>query len=402
MPVFILKKAVFITLVLLIVLPGFGQCSELTSPSIVINLPSRTLELYSDNTFIKEYPVAIGKPSTPTPLGSYSIMNKEMNPVWIPPRKGYIVESGPDNPLGYRWMGFLPLYGIHGTNAPWAIGLAVSNGCVRMNEEDAEELFEIVNYGTPVRVTYDRVKVRIDQNGQATIGIYPDIYGYRQITLDEVYGKLAEHGLNFFVSEEKLKGLIEQEADKQVPIARFLNLKVNDRQLTNHAIQTDEGLYVPVWAVAGALKSEIVWDETRQMVRGGKRSVPGVVKGDILYVTAENLQLLFGGQQILRQEDNSLEVNVLSLIVNDKLVSQDVQVLDGVLAVQVVPLADSLKKKVVWDAEKGTLLLNDKAIPYSLIDSQPYIPITKINEYFNAYVFWNQQAYRIEVSHPVK
>jgi len=401
MPVFIFKRAVFM-LLLLLVLPMVGQCSDLSSPSIVINLPSRTLELYSDNTFIKEYPVAIGKPSTPTPLGSYSIMSKEVNPVWMPPRKGYVVESGPDNPLGYRWMGFLPLYGIHGTNAPWTIGLAVSNGCVRMNEEDAEELFEIVSYGTPVRVTYDRIKVRIDQNGQATIGIYPDIYGYRNISLGEAYVKLAEYGLSNFVSEEVLLGLIEQEADKQVPIAHLYNLKVNDNQLPAHAVQTNDAFYVPVWAVAGALKSEIVWDETRQIVRGAKRSVPGVVKGDVLYVSAENLQLLFGGQQVLRQEDNTLEINVLSLLVNDKLVSKDIQLLEGVLAVQVLPLADALRQKVVWDADKGTLLLNGKPIPYGLIDNQPYIQITKINEYFKAYVYWNQQAYRIELTYPIK
>jgi len=104
----------------------------------------------------------------------------------------------------------------------------------------------------------------------------------------------------------------------------------------------------------------------------------------------------------LRQEDNTLEINVLSLLVNDKLVSKDIQLLEGVLAVQVLPLADALRQKVVWDADKGTLLLNGKPIPYGLIDNQPYIQITKINEYFKAYVYWNQQAYRIELTYPIK
>ncbi|MDD4601675.1 hypothetical protein SDC9_27460 [bioreactor metagenome] len=403
MPVFILPRAVYTALfLLLLLLPVYGECAPISSPRIVINLPSRMLELYSESDFVKEYPVAIGKPSTPTPMGDFSIINKEVDPVWIPPRKGYVVYSGPDNPLGYRWMGFLPLYGIHGTNAPWAIGLAVSNGCVRMHEEDAEELFDIVSYGTPVRVAYDRVKVRFDDMGQISVGIYPDIYGYKAVSVAEVSNRLADYGVNAFVSESFIEKLIEEEGDRQVTVARVVNVKVNDRMLSEHAIESGDVLYVPVWAVAGALDVNIAWDEIKQVVRAKKNVVPGVVKGDVLYVSAQNLKVLLGGQQLLNTEENHLDINILSVVINDKLITRDVQFVDGVLALPVLQLSEALGKKVVWDPSNGLLMMKDKGIPFALIDNQPYIQINKINEYFNAFVFWNQQDRKIEITYPLK
>jgi L,D-transpeptidase ErfK/SrfK len=259
--VYVCRVVISVALLLMMIVAPTAQAQQLQSvlsPGIIINLPSRTLTLYSGETMVKEYPIAIGKPSTPTPLGSFAIIQKEMNPVWIPPGKGYVVPSGPDNPLGYRWMGFLPLYGVHGTNAPWAIGLAVSNGCVRMLEEDAEELYEVVRYGTPLRITYERVKVRVDESGQASIGIYPDVYGYRQVSLADVKNKLAEYGLAGMVSENFLIKQIQDEPDKQVVFAKFFTLKVNDKVLNERGVMIDDVLYVPIWPIATAKKSNIV------------------------------------------------------------------------------------------------------------------------------------------------
>ncbi|MEN6413217.1 MAG: L,D-transpeptidase [Veillonellales bacterium] len=305
----IFKKAVYAALFLFLSLaPVNARMAVIESPGIVINLPSRTLELYSGTTLVKEYPIAIGKPSTQTPLGSYSITNMEVNPVWIPPGRGYVVESGPDNPLGYRWMGFLPLYGIHGTNAAWTIGLAVSNGCVRMNEADAEELFEIIGCGTPVQVTYERIKIRVNGKGEVSLAVYPDIYGYQQITVADVYNKLAQFGLNGWISENFVQQLIEQGSDKQVTFAQYFSLKINDQQKNERGVLTNNTLYVPVWPVASGLKTNILWDEQDHLVRGPKCAVPGLVKGDIVYVTMDNLQKLFGCQEIWKPAENILEV----------------------------------------------------------------------------------------------
>lgn len=403
MPLIFFRTAVLFFLVLAC---GIVSCNaqinpDLVSPSIVINLPSRTLELYSGNDLIKVYPVAIGKPSTPSPLGNFSIFEKEVDPWWYPPRTGEAIPSGPNNPLGYRWMGFANLYGMHGTNAPWAIGSAVSNGCIRMLEEDVEELFAVVPYGTPVRLTYDRIKVRVDAVGQASIGIYPDIYGYQAVTLEQAKNRLAASGMSGFLADDELARLIEQEADQQIIFARIHNLKVNGKLLADHAVTVHDTMLVPVWPLAGALGVLIAWDEETQMVRGEKRSVPGSVKGDRVYVSAADAQLLFGGQQVWQAEDNTLEVDVLALFLNGKPLLGDVQTIDRILAIPLGPLADALGQKLVKAPDKS-FWLHGKMVPAVLIADQPYIQITKIYDLFGAYVYWNQQARTIELTYPFR
>ena len=103
---------------------------------ITISLTARILSLYVNGKFVKSYPVAIGKPSTPTPVGTFTIINKQLNP---------------GGPFGTRWMGLsIPGYGIHGTNNPASIGNAVSSGCIRMFNQDVNDLFNRVGVGTQV------------------------------------------------------------------------------------------------------------------------------------------------------------------------------------------------------------------------------------------------------------
>lgn len=105
---------------------------------ITINLNDRRLYLIKDNAIYKSYPVGIGKPSTPTPKGAYRIINVAVNP---------------GGPFGVRWLGLnKPGYGIHGTNNPASIGKEVSNGCVRMQNNDILDLVKYVWVGTEVRI----------------------------------------------------------------------------------------------------------------------------------------------------------------------------------------------------------------------------------------------------------
>ena len=109
--------------------------------SIVISLSRHTLFLYWDGELYKQYKVAIGKPSTPTPKGKFKIVNKSINP---------------GGPFGVRWIGFhpspWPSYGIHGTNMPSSIGKSASHGCIRMYNQDVTELYGLVKIGTPVTI----------------------------------------------------------------------------------------------------------------------------------------------------------------------------------------------------------------------------------------------------------
>jgi lipoprotein-anchoring transpeptidase ErfK/SrfK/methionine-rich copper-binding protein CopC len=126
--------------------------------SIIIDRSERKLYLYDGDTLVKTYRVAVGQPQYPTPTGSYRIINKTRNPTWTPPPSPWAdglepVPPGPDNPLGTRWMGLsAPHVGIHGTYASSSIGTAASHGCIRMHVRDAEDLFDRVYVGTPVKI----------------------------------------------------------------------------------------------------------------------------------------------------------------------------------------------------------------------------------------------------------
>jgi len=399
--VFSIRLAILLVLLLFpLSTSAFAELDpDLANPNIIINLPSRTLELYSSNSLIKVYPIAIGKPSTPSPLGNYQIIDKEIDPWWFPPRTGQAIPSGPDNPLGYRWMGFASMYGIHGTNAPWAIGLAVSNGCIRMHEENAEELFEVVSYGTPVRITYDRVKIRRAENGEVSIGIYPDIYEWQELSLNEVRNKLNSYGVGDFLSDNELIEIINEEADRQIVFAKFHNIKVNGKMLEDNAVTYKDTLYVPVRTVAAALGANIVWDEQNGLVHGDKRSVPGHLIGSQIFVTAENASILFGILQEWNSEANCVDIDVFTLLLNGRPVPSDVQMIDGILAVPIIPLSDVMRQKVIHRAD-GEYWVQGKKVPASLIHDIPYIQITKIYDVFGAYVYLNSQSRSIELTYP--
>jgi len=75
-----------------------------------------------------------------------------VDPVWF--NKGVVVPpDSPANVLGSRWLGFdLPGYGIHGTIDAASIGQQVTAGCVRLRNEDIEEIYSLVTIGTEVVV----------------------------------------------------------------------------------------------------------------------------------------------------------------------------------------------------------------------------------------------------------
>jgi L,D-transpeptidase catalytic domain len=130
-------------------------------PAIVIRRASNELFLYrgpgpKGMRVERRFGVATGMASYPTPLGSFTLVDKQRDPWWYPPDSDWAVGAqpvppGPGNPLGTRWMGLSePLIGIHGTPDAASIGYSASHGCIRMLVSEAEWLFERVEEGTPV------------------------------------------------------------------------------------------------------------------------------------------------------------------------------------------------------------------------------------------------------------
>ncbi|QKV19227.1 L,D-transpeptidase [Oricola thermophila] len=132
--------------------------------TIVIDTVDRFLYLVGENGTARRYGVGVGKPGFEW-AGTHKITRKAEWPSWRPPAemikrekaKGRILPvfmaGGPANPLGARalYLGST-LYRIHGTNAPWTIGQAVSSGCIRMRNEDVIDLYGRVGVGTKVIV----------------------------------------------------------------------------------------------------------------------------------------------------------------------------------------------------------------------------------------------------------
>ena len=115
------------------------------------------LYLYNGDKLFKVYTVGVGRQGR-TPSGVFKISGKSVEPDWY--YNGKTIPYGnKENVLGTRWMALKPIkgtdtnlrgYGIHGTWQPESVGTQCSNGCIRMRNEDVEELFSIIPYGTEI------------------------------------------------------------------------------------------------------------------------------------------------------------------------------------------------------------------------------------------------------------
>ena len=128
--------------------------------TIIIDTNERHLFLVMAGKKARRYGVGVGRPGFEW-SGVHKVTRKSEWPSWRPPAEmrkrqpglPVFMEGGPNNPLGARalYLGST-LYRIHGSNAPWTIGKAVSSGCIRMRNKDVEDLYTRVGVGTRVIV----------------------------------------------------------------------------------------------------------------------------------------------------------------------------------------------------------------------------------------------------------
>jgi L,D-transpeptidase ErfK/SrfK len=123
---------------------------------LVLKRSERRVYVYEGEKVVSSYRVAVGKSGWETPLGTFKVLTMEENPIFKSFKSGRIIEPGPDNPLGVRWIGIWTngktQLGFHGTNEPELIGQAVSHGCIRMHNKDVTKLYNQVKEGTVVTV----------------------------------------------------------------------------------------------------------------------------------------------------------------------------------------------------------------------------------------------------------
>ena len=119
--------------------------------NILVDKSQNILLLKINDDVFKTYRVSTGANNC-SPVGTFKIKNKIVKPVWYNPQP--ILPEDPRNILGTRWMGFdtASRYGIHCTTDPVSIGTQATQGCVRMLNNEVEELFIIIPEGTEVTI----------------------------------------------------------------------------------------------------------------------------------------------------------------------------------------------------------------------------------------------------------
>ncbi len=135
------------------IIPGMKLKVQKVPFSIIVDKSQSILTLLLGDEVVKTYVVSTGKNNS-TPTGTFKIKDKLIKPVWYKDGLAVPAES-PENVLGSRWMGLTtdkPGYGIHGTIEPESIGYQCTDGCVRMRNNEVEELFMMVPAGTSVTI----------------------------------------------------------------------------------------------------------------------------------------------------------------------------------------------------------------------------------------------------------
>ena len=169
---------------------------------IVVNLADMRLYYYdAPSKPPRSYAIGIGREGLNTPLGNTKVVRMVKDPTWKPtarmrkedPTLPAAMPPGPDNPMGTRamYLGW-PTYTIHGSNKPWGVGRRISSGCVRMYNEDVEELYGLVKVGTKVTIVDQPIKFGwID--GELYMEAHPTMAEVNRLQVGgKLEGKVAE------------------------------------------------------------------------------------------------------------------------------------------------------------------------------------------------------------------
>ncbi|WP_413191367.1 L,D-transpeptidase family protein [Psychrobacter sp. AT9] len=124
---------------------------------VVANKADKTLYAYNDDKLVATYPTTVGSDATPSPKGTFKIINKVKMP-WYKATVGegaqkkiHMLPPGPNNPVGVVWMGMSkPSYGLHGSPVPEGISRQGSAGCVRLTNWDVLEVYANIENGATV------------------------------------------------------------------------------------------------------------------------------------------------------------------------------------------------------------------------------------------------------------
>lgn len=190
------------------------------SDGLVVNIPERGFYLFREAQEPLFFPIAVGEPGRfETPPGRYAIREKVKDPQWIAPEwaglgEDNVVEAGPNNPLGDRWIGLTASgLGMHSTNNPSSIGSATSHGCMRMYPEIARKVFDLVETGWPVRIEYETSRLAVLPDDGIYLSAFPDVYrrGHQRAGVEQKY---RDNDLWGFFQPEQVEPILNRRSGR--------------------------------------------------------------------------------------------------------------------------------------------------------------------------------------------
>jgi len=211
-------------------IPTFWVLPKSGYEGVVVNIPEMRLYYFPplseklSTRLVITLPVGLGREDWPTPKAKFKIRGKTPNPVWVIPEsikkeriqdKGWtedmIPAGSPDNPMGkYRIDLTLPLYAIHDTNNPWAVGRLVTHGCIRLYPEDIAQFFDVIRIGSPGEFVYQPVKIGMLYS-RVYVEVHEDIYKLVPDLWNEAQKVVRESGWGDMVDQTLLtKALMEK------------------------------------------------------------------------------------------------------------------------------------------------------------------------------------------------
>jgi L,D-transpeptidase ErfK/SrfK len=218
---------------------------------IVINLSEMRLFFFFDqgkSKMVKTYPIGIGDEGTDTPVGTFKVIQKTVNPWWhVPesirkekPELPRAVPPGPENPLGSHALRLsLGSVLIHGTNKPYGVGRRVSHGCIRLYPEDIPKLYDIVPNGARVTVVRQPVKVGV-RDGKIYIEVHRDEHMKGFNYFNETVRVLTRKGLLNGVQMEKVYRAIEKKSGIPQDISPGGDILPEDENLLDDDLLLEE------------------------------------------------------------------------------------------------------------------------------------------------------------------
>lgn len=241
----------------IVTLPNKRILPDTPHNGIVLNIAEYRMYYYPNNGKVYSFAHGVGRQDWKTPLGRTTIQKKVKDPVWRPPesiRREHaamgdflpeVVPAGIHNPLGLYAL-YLNLpgdYRIHGTDIDkiYGIGMQITHGCVRMYPEDIEQLFHMVDVGTPVHIVKQPIKVGWLDN-VLYVESHPDLEG-EETTLEQRLATtlaLIQKANNYELPEfdqTALKEALEKQTGNPTPVYERILTPEEEAELAAHAAE---------------------------------------------------------------------------------------------------------------------------------------------------------------------